>query len=289
MSRAFLSSAKGAARKVAEAPHFQEELVRFVEASRAAWPQFSVPAGAFARHLAEKMSEGTRPIPLESIHGKDLYLALACAQGLEGALLVLDRQFLNTLPSAMAHFDRSGVVADDILQTLRQRILLVTKEGRPRIADYSGRGSLKSWLRAAALHTAINLGRRGKLEVEVDDAAMLEGRASAGNIELDYMKARYRGEFKEAFRKALAELAPRDRNILRLHVVEGVGIQQIGASFGVHRATVARWVAQSRQQLLEATRRYLTHALHLKTDELESLMGLVRSQLDLSISSFLQS
>jgi RNA polymerase sigma-70 factor (ECF subfamily) len=60
-----------------------------------------------------------------------------------------------------------------------------------------------------------------------------------------------------------------------------------GLPAGVNRSTVVRWLADVREALFKETRRLLRERLRLNDSEFESLMGLVRSDLDLSISIFL--
>lgn len=56
---------------------------------------------------------------------------------------------------------------------------------------------------------------------------------------------------KHAIEDAAAELAPRDRALLRLHLVERASIDDIAALYRVHRATVARWI-QSAREIVES-------------------------------------
>jgi RNA polymerase sigma-70 factor (ECF subfamily) len=102
------------------------------------------------------------------------------------------------------------------------------------------------------------------------------------------MKGRYREDFKVALQAAMAGLSARDRTVLRLHWVDGLNIDKIGAVYRVHRSTVARWIAQCRKQLLEDTKRALKARLQVSHSELHSLVGLLRSQLHLSVSRVLQ-
>jgi RNA polymerase sigma-70 factor (ECF subfamily) len=74
---------------------------------------------------------------------------------------------------------------------------------------------------------------------------------------------------------------------LRLNVVEGLNIDEIGALFKVHRSTVARWIAAARQQVLAGARQRLRVELGLSAGEFDSLAGVVRSQLDLSVAKIL--
>src|SRR5438552_1509727 len=79
----------------------------------------------------------------------------------------------------------------------------------------------------------------------------------------------------------------RHRTLLRLNLVDGLNIDKIGALYGVHRATVASWIAGARDEILTATRKALQERLKLSRAEFESLMGLVVSNLEVSLSRLL--
>src|SRR5262249_17829438 len=103
----------------------------------------------------------------------------------------------------------------------------------------------------------------------------------------DYIKLRYRDEFREAFTNAFSLLSSQQRNVLRLHLLDGVTLEQLAATFGVHRSTIARWLAESRAAVLQGTRKGLRTRLRIAPAELESLIGLLRSQLDVSLHGLL--
>jgi RNA polymerase sigma-70 factor (ECF subfamily) len=152
---------------------------------------------------------------------------------------------------------------------------------------YAGRGLLTSWVRVAATRAALDLlragGARPRTDVEPDDLA--PGRESP---ELEYLKERYRPQFKAAFQTALENLDGEQRTILRMHIVEGLNIDEIGVLFRVHRSTIARWIAAARVNILDEARRQLQRELGLDAAEFESLAGVVRSQLSLSLSKILK-
>jgi RNA polymerase sigma-70 factor (ECF subfamily) len=68
-----------------------------------------------------------------------------------------------------------------------------------------------------------------------------------------------------------------------MHFVDGLTIDEIGALYQVHRATAARWISGARNTLLADTRARLTARLALTPSQFDSLMRLVRSELDLSL------
>ena len=64
-------------------------------------------------------------------------------------------------------------------------------------------------------------------------------------------------------------------------------IEEIGRLHRVHRMTVTRWIAGIRKMLLEETRRQLARRLDADASEVNSIVGVLRSQLDASIQRFL--
>jgi RNA polymerase sigma-70 factor (ECF subfamily) len=83
------------------------------------------------------------------------------------------------------------------------------------------------------------------------------------------------------------DLTPRDRSMLRFHLIDGLSIDQIGKLESVHRATAARWIAAARKKIHDAVRADLRRQMKLTRAELESLIRVVRSRLDFSVKRHL--
>jgi RNA polymerase sigma-70 factor (ECF subfamily) len=261
-------------------------LGRLVAEARAAWPSVDLPAPVFVRHLAERVGDA----PLANVRAADLYLACACANGLGAALEALETRYLSKMGAYLSRLEGRPEIIDEVQQVLRER-LLVGAPGRPgRIADYQGRSALETWLRAAAARAAMNLGRderrRGRAAAAAAGEAVLE--IASPDPELEYVKAQYRPELEASLRSALAALPARDRTLLRLHYLERVGAGVIATSYGVHRSTVNRWLSDAQQVLLADTRRLLRERLRLSPTECESVVGALRSRLDLTLGSLLR-
>ena len=73
---------------------------------------------------------------------------------------------------------------------------------------------------------------------------------------------------------------------LRLHFADQWSLERLAATYKVHRATVARWLSGARETLLSKMSERLGVELGLGPDEVQSLVGLLRSQLDLSLTRF---
>jgi RNA polymerase sigma-70 factor (ECF subfamily) len=212
----------------------------------------------------------------------DLLLARACLQGDPRALRDFEARHFPEVADFIARVDPTPAFAEEVRQTLRDELFVAKGTKPPKIASYSGRGPLGAWLRLVAVRVALTLKRR-----ERSVPLMAEPASAAPDPELDFLKAKYREEFKRAFQSTLEGLTADERNVLRLHYLDGLPIESVAALLGVHRATVHRWMARSRQNLLAATRKQLAERLGLDSAEVASVLRLIQSRLDLSMSRLL--
>jgi RNA polymerase sigma-70 factor (ECF subfamily) len=178
-------------------------------------------------------------------------------------------------------------LVDDVKQVLRVQ-LLVPRDGRPAgIAGYRGKGPLRGWVRITATRELIRHQRKRAREAP-SNRPLDEALGDAGDPLLSQLKAEYRTEFATALREAIAELGAEDRTLLRQQIVDQLSIDEIGAAFGVHRATAARWLQRARGALVTATRGRLAARLKVSVDEIDSVIRLVQSQLDASVIRYLR-
>ena len=260
------------------------KLSQILVAARSAWPGVDLPDAVFVKHLAERVTGDTRPEGvLARLHATDLYLACACAQGLPRAIAAFKAAYATEVATTLTRLGNSPAFADEVMQQLLVRHL-VPAEGRPaRIAEYAGRGALAAWVRVAATRLAIDLRRRDKRHASSPPEAFLDLQDPAIDPELGYLRSRYAAEFNTALRNSFDSIEPRERNVLRMHFVDGLSIDDIGALYRVHRATAARWIAGARRKMLADTRARLSEQLTLTPSQFDSLMRLVRSELDVSL------
>lgn len=263
-------------------------LAAAVEAGRAAWPGVSLADETFVAHLAARLADAPAILSaLGAVHAADLYLACACAAGDPSAIGLFDQHVLPVVGRAWAAGHRLADFADEVRQSLRIR-LLVGIDGPPRIASYTGRGPLAAWVRVAATRLALDLRRQKRPESGGDEDEVASLRAPGPDPELEYLKTRYATELGEALRATLDALSSRTANVLRLHYQEGMTVDAIGTMYRVSGRTVQRWLAEARRTILGETRRLLSERLGLDDSRLESLIGLVRSRLDVSIYEHLR-
>lgn len=230
---------------------------------------------ALAAHLAARLADGARPE-----HTGDLRLAWAAARGDAAAVREVDALIG---AADVRRIDGAPAFADEVRQALRVRLLVGDP---PRLASYGGRGPLRAWIAVAATRIAVDRKRAAAPAVAADDVlGELIGREP--DAELRHLKERYRAELRDALAEALAALPDRPRALLRLHHVEGVRLAAIGRLYGVHESTASRWLREAADAVADDARRRLTARLALAGPDLDSVVRMVRSQLDLSIARLL--
>lgn len=259
-----------------------EPIDALVDAAIAARPSLAASRAELRAHLQAVAGEDA---PSLLPHAADLALAFACALRDERAIAELLARHEPEIRAAVARVRAPEDVRAEVVQILSER-LLVGPDGRPRLLDYGGRAPLSAWIRAAAVRAALDL--RKKKAPELAPSASREPELVAdGDPELRHMQERYGKAFREAFADAFSELTEGDRAILRMSVVEQLGVDGIAGVLGVHRATAARWASQARDRLAARTQEIVAERLSLQPSELASIARLCDSVIDLSIARVL--
>jgi len=215
---------------------------------------------------------------------EELALAKACARGDARALELFDTEYLAKVPAFLARHPARGA-ADEVRQRLRERLLVVRPDGPPRIADYSGRGSLGGWLRVATLRVASNL-RRDERPAE----PLRESRDGLVDSapELRLMEQRFGAAFREALGAALAGMPPADRTILKLHYFDGLTVDQLAPILDTSRSTAGRRLAAARDRLEADTLALLGERIPATSEELRSVLRALVSRLEVSLRTVIE-
>jgi RNA polymerase sigma-70 factor (ECF subfamily) len=266
-----------------------ELLNEVVSAGRTAWPEVDVDTGDFLSYVAERITESGSPQQvLRGVRAADLYLACACARGNGTAIAALEATYFARLEPALPRAPDPRAFASEVRAALRERLFVAAAGDTPKITEYSGRSDLAGWLRVVAVRLALNLLRKDKRNVAGSHDEMIAALPAPGDDpELLHLKGKYKSEFRQALVEAAAALSVRDRNLLRQHHVDGLGMEQLAELYHVHRVTAVRWVVRARETLASETRRALRRRLRVDKQELDSIMRLVRSRLDMSIKTLL--
>jgi len=268
-------------RQLSQAPGLEQQLSGLWSQARAAWPEVDLSAGDFLHFLARRLDQDSLHA-LPALRAEDLYLLCAYVRGLPGAAPLFEARYFAPVNRALRRIRCEPDMIEDVKQTLRHRLLL-DRVIDPRHRHYLGRGDLASWLCICAVHEVGHRRDKRGRDVAFEEHALNNLPAMGDDHELAYLKQRYRQEFKQAFQDALEVLPPRERNLLRYNVLKGLNIEQIGAIYRVHRATVARWIAHARELLLHKTRENLARRVRMTHDQFESMLRLIESQMDVSL------
>lgn len=250
--------------------------------AREAHPACELSPIALFRYLAERLDDRDPIAALAQRHIDDLYLACGCALGDPAAIAALER---DVLPRVERGLQLSPDERREVMQDLRER-MLVAKPGRRGIAAYDGRAPLATWLRVCAVRIGRNRADRERRAIERDDA-IAQIAPGVPDPELAYLKRHYGAQFRAAFGDAVASLTPRERNLLRYSVIDGLGIDQIAAIYHMHRATAARQLNRARRVLADATRERMRVALGVSERELESILRVLMSMTAVTLQQVL--
>jgi RNA polymerase sigma-70 factor (ECF subfamily) len=258
-------------------------LQAILDEGRRAWPNVVVEPSLLRGHLTQLLRDaGDAPAVLDGLRLSDLYLAFACARGIPEAVSAFDRNFMSDVPAHIARIDRSPDFIDEVLQRLRERVLVGDP---PRIATYSGKGPLGGWLRVAAIRVAVDLRGRGKSPPAVVSTTSTR---TVDDPERDAIRSQYRVQVEAAFRTALSRLSEADRQVLRMHYVQHLSFVKIAQLHGVVPTTIARRVAAAQRLVLAETKREVERLLPSITKaSRDSLLVALRSHIQFNLETAL--
>src|SRR6267154_3624458 len=192
---------------------------------------------------------------IAELQDRDLYLALACARGNEQAWWEFDRQYRSFIERWTRHLVRSGSDADEIIDFVYVELLGTKVSGgvrQSKFRTYTGRGTLRGWLRAVIFHTVVDLYRVRKPEVPLEDwsgndeAREPHGRLAGPRVTEETMLSkvvsdRYRTAAAAALDQSLATLDDHETLLLLYYHVEGLKLREIARIVEEPRSPIRRW------------------------------------------------
>lgn len=206
----------------------------------------------------------------------DVYLAGAVLRREAWALDAAEREIFAPVADRLAR-SHGRAAADDSVQQVREQLLVTGGLSR-----YAGRGPLKAWVMVIAVRKL--LAQRAAPHDSLGGAAEL---AASDRLELTLLKARYAGVFKQALQRALDSLERRERLVLRMHTVDGLSAEKIGAIFHAHRSTATEWIAKARATLHERVTAEVQREAGLSSAELQSIGRVLQRHTDFSLPRLL--
>ncbi|MEO8573467.1 MAG: hypothetical protein ABI481_05825 [Pyrinomonadaceae bacterium] len=255
---------------------------------------------------------------LSLLQADDLFIALACADGNERAWWEFDQNYRGYLERLARHLAKTDVDAQDVIDCVYVELYgtrFVDGERVSKFATYSGRGSLRGWLRTVIWHTLVDLHRASHDEVSLDEMTenVGEGAVQAsfanqaplgdGAAVEQIARDRYRSATSKSIEAAFSALEGHEKLLLLYYHVEQLKLREIarlveneesplrrwfqrkaqGRSDNqqgrIHESTVMRWLDKSYAKVLQLFRSELESTHNLSSAEVEICMDLVTQDL----------
>ena len=291
-------------------------------------PNFAVTPECFKDSLAKTIfkflgSEGPPDAGdvdslLTQIQADDLFLALACANGNERAWWEFDQAHRSYLERVARHLAKTEVDAQEVIDQVYVELYgtkIVDGERVSKFSTYSGRGSLRGWLRTVIWHSLVDLHRASHDEVSLDEMTenVGEGMAHASFAEtapggedemMDHIsRERYRKATISALESAFSSLEDHEKLLLLFYHVENLKLREIARlveneasplrgwfqrksqsrndnpTGRIHESTIMRWLEKSYARVFQLFKSELTEKAGLKRDEVEICLGLATQDL----------
>jgi RNA polymerase sigma-70 factor (ECF subfamily) len=257
----------------------ETDLRAYAARARLAWPAIELETDELLPYLAARSSGGLPP----SENAGDLFLACACLLGLPIAISAFHLTYGAVIRRVLARRNAGAADIADATQIVYERLLVRQAARAPLLCEYSGKGPLRAWISTSAARTLLSM-RRSEGRRRINEGVGAVGSISSSlSPELMYCKRLYKQEIEAAVSRSLDSLDVHTRALLQLHLGERLSIDQLGAMYGVNRATAARWLAAARESLVRGVRARIRGQLKLSESEYDSIVALVRSELDVTV------
>ncbi|HET7542700.1 MAG TPA: sigma-70 family RNA polymerase sigma factor, partial [Polyangiaceae bacterium] len=259
------------------------ELVSIVlSAGRERWPGLKIDAPELASYLAD------RPVSRERLTtglACDLFLAFACLANVPTAVQLFQTLYDPIVVGAAKRFDPTGALADELRQWLAETLFVRGRQGTGRIAEYRGQGPLSAWVRTCSKRAALRLAKVNNPEVLVTRDALADEITDVCDQELTLLKDHYGELFRSELVLALGELPAKDRMLLQLHLVAGLSTTRIAKMYHLNQSSISRQLQRTAAATFTLIKQRIHRRLGVDTAELESLLDLARSHIELTLSS----
>ncbi|HKO96444.1 MAG TPA: sigma-70 family RNA polymerase sigma factor [Pyrinomonadaceae bacterium] len=195
---------------------------------------------------------------LSELQSVDLYLTIACASGNEPAWWQFDRQYRTFIERVARHLAGSGTDVDEVIESVYVDLFgTKVEEGlrQSKFRSYTGRGSLRGWLRTIIWHTVVDLYRRKQDEVPLEEVSRsgesrerqpsrIEPHGSEELIVENVLRERYKSLSGTALDESLATLDDHETLLLLYYHVEGLKLREIARLVERPASPIRRWFQQ---------------------------------------------
>lgn len=253
---------------------------------------------------------------ISQLQADELFLAIACANGNERAWWEFDQQHRSYLERVARHLAKTDLDAQEVVDQVYVDLYgqkIVDGARVSKFATYSGRGSLRGWLRTVIWHSLVDLHRASHDDVSLDEMTENVGEGTAhasfavpapgGEDEmLDQIESsRYRNTTASAIASAFALLDDHEKLLLLYYHVENLKLREIArlvedensvlrgwfqrrsntrdGGGRTHESTVMRWLEKTYAKVFQNFKEILKTDKGLSDDEIAVCLDLVTNDL----------
>ena len=278
---------------------------------------------AIDKYLVDR-TNGNAPAPeavrqfINELQTGDLYLAQACARGNEHAWWEFDQNYRRYIERIARHLSSVETDAEEVIDSVYVELYgtrLVEGVRQSKFATYTGRGTLRGWLRTVVWHAVIDMHRARHDEISIEDWSesggethdrpgwRAEARGGEGAMVDRIARERYAAATLQALNSSLATLDDHEKLLLLYYHVEGLKLREIARlveapqsplrrwfqrqskrrasapESRVHESTVMRWLEKVYGKVLDYFRRELEEKGGLSADEIEICLEMATEDL----------
>ncbi len=255
---------------------------------------------------------------LKGIQADDLFLAIACANGNERAWWEFDQHHRSYLERVARHLAQTDLDAQEVVDQVYVELYgtkVVDGERVSKFASYSGRGTLRGWLRTVVWHSLVDLHRASHDEVSLDEMTenVGEGMAHAyfaepapggeGEMLDEITRNRYRQATVNSLGSSFGQLDDHEKLLLLYYHVDSLKLREIARlvenedsplrewfqrrsqsreknpSGRIHESTIMRWLEKCYAKVLQTFRTELQSTHQLSPTEMDICMDLATQDL----------
>jgi RNA polymerase sigma-70 factor (ECF subfamily) len=234
---------------------------------------------------------------LASLNANDLCLAAACAKGDDAAWEDFFREYRSYLVSVARTMTQDAGAAEQLADSTFAELYGLRESGGARVSKfsfYSGRGSLRGWLRAVVFQLSADLHRQSSRLVQTEEPEEMDRMALAAEKperrttpDLDYIRQRYREAVAQSLRRSIGDLEPRERLLLAHYYYDEMTLREIGRLFDVHEATISRWLTKVQKRVRKLVEKGLARDHRFNRREVAEAIELAAEQMDLTVGDYL--
>jgi RNA polymerase sigma-70 factor len=263
--------------------------------------EFAESLSGHVAHIAKNQGVAVSSIANEIINQlnvDDYFIALACAKADSDAWDDFVNEYKAFLLATARSNSQSEIEAQELASSAYAELYGLKHSGLElrdsKFRSYSGRGSLKGWLRAVIYQMAIDRFReRARLvqpesDIELErQYPVLQMRAMSVDPSSALAEEYYQKPVLDALQQAFGILDGKDKLLLNYYYFDRLKLREIAGLFDVHEATVSRSLKRIHKSVRKSVETQLRRDYRMSRSEVQQCCEQTVRNLDINLQSFL--